>query len=256
MAQQKTMATCQECGAKVRKENLKGHIEKVHRKNEAAAAKPAQGSQKPVRPRVKEGRKVSPWPAIALAAIMALSSVGAYAILTQKPSTPSNQNPTTGNRKAVIATNMGTFTIELYEDKAPRTAGNFINLAKSGFYNGLIFHRIVSNFVIQGGGFDQSKTPKTSQTVNWENTGLKNKQYTVAMARSGDPDTSQGANTATSQFFVNLVDNPSLDNYAYPFVVFGKVIEGMSVVDAIGLVSVDGEDWPTSPVIMNTVTII
>ncbi len=256
MAQQKTMATCPDCGAKVRKENLKGHIDKVHRKGEAAGARPAQGSQRSVRPRVKLGKKVSPWPAIALAAIMALSSVGAYAILMQKPSNPSNQNPPTVNRKAVIATNMGTFTIELYEDKAPRTAGNFIGLARTGFFDGLIFHRVVANFVIQGGDPNGDGSGGSSQTVNWENTGLKNKQYTVAMARSGDPNTAQGANTATSQFFVNLIDNPSLDNYAYPFVVFGKVIEGMSVVDAIGHVSVDSDDKPLSPVVMNTVTIV
>jgi len=241
------MATCPECGTKVRKENLKGHVERVHKKGVAASTRTTQGGSRPAQPRIKDTKKAGHWPAIALVVIMVLSSVGAYAILTQKP--PS------GNRKAVVATNMGTFTIELYEDKAPRTAGNFIRLAQAGFYNGLIFHRVVADFVIQGGDPNGDGTGGSGQTVNWEDTGLKNVKYTVAMARSGDPDTVQGANTATSQFFVNLQGNPSLDAYTYPFVVFGKVTGGQSVVDAIGRVSVNSNDKPLTPVVMNTVTI-
>jgi len=255
MAQQKTMTVCPECGAKVRKENLRGHVDKVHRKAAAAKEKTPEQTARPTRPRIKDRRKVSPWPAIALALLMAVSSLGAYAILTQTPSNPSNNPPPSGNRKAAIATSMGTFTIELYEDKAPRTAGNFIRLAQAGFYNGLIFHRVVADFVIQGGDPNGDGTGGSGQTVDWENTGLTNVKYAVAMARSGDPSSPQGANTATSQFFVNLKDNPSLDSYTYRFVVFGKVISGQSVVDAIGQVSVDSNDKPFTPVVMNTVTI-
>jgi cyclophilin family peptidyl-prolyl cis-trans isomerase len=245
MAQQKTMATCPECGAKVRKDNLKGHIERVHGKGATAGAKPTQDTSRPVKQKARVKGKTGRWPAIALVIIMALSSLGAYAILTQ-------HSP---NRKAVIATSMGTFTIELYEDKAPRTAGNFIRLAQAGFYNGLIFHRVVADFVIQGGDPNGDGTGGSAETVDWEATGLKNDKYTLAMARSGDPNSQQGANSATSQFFVNLKNNPSLDGYSYPFVVFGKVISGQSVVDAIGRVSVDANDKPFTPVVMNTVSI-
>ena len=244
MAQQKTMATCPECGAKVGKEKLRGHIDRVHGKGAAAGAKATQTGSKPVKPKAGYSRSRGRWRAIVLVIIMALSSLGAYAILTQH-----------SNRKAVIITNMGTFTIELYEDKAPRTAANFIGLAQGGFYNGLIFHRVVADFVIQGGDPNGDGSGGSANEVDWERTGLKNVKYTVAMARSGDPNTIQGANTATSQFFVNLKDNPSLDGYTYPFVVFGKVISGQSVVDAIGQVSVDSNDKPLSPVYMNSVTI-
>jgi cyclophilin family peptidyl-prolyl cis-trans isomerase len=245
MAQQKTMTTCPDCGAKVRKDKLRGHVERVHDKGAAAGARPKQETSRPVKPKIRGKKKMGRWPAIALVIIMALSSLGAYAILTQHPQ----------NRKAVIATSMGTFTMELYEDRAPRTAGNFIRLAQAGFYNGLIFHRVVADFVIQGGDPNGDGTGGSGQTVDWENTGLTNVKYTVAMARSGDPNSPQGANTATSQFFVNLKDNPSLDSYTYRFVVFGKVISGQSIVDAIGQVSVDSNDKPFTPVVMNTVTI-
>jgi len=251
MAQQKTMATCPECGAKVSKDRLKGHIDRVHKNNEQGA----QEEKRPPRLASKPKARVSPWPAVLIAVVMASSSLGVYWFLTQKSTNPENPQPTT-NRRAIFVTNYGSFTMELYEDKAPRTAGNFISLANRGFFNGLTFHRVVANFVIQGGDPNGDGSGGSSQTVAWENTGLKNKQYTVAMARSGDPNTPQGANTATSQFFVNLVDNPSLDGYSYPFVVFGKVTQGTSVIDEIGRVQVDSNDKPLSPVVMNSVTIV
>jgi len=250
MAQQKTMATCPECGAKVRKENLEGHIDRVHKKAAAAKEKTPEQTARSTRPRIKDQRKVSPWPAIALAALMALSSLGAYAILTQTPGNPSNNPPSSGNRKAVVATSMGTFTIELREDKAPMTAGNFIHLVQQGFYNGKGFHRVVPGFVIQGGQDPMQSVP----SISWENTGLKNVAYSVAMARTGSANNSQDKDTATSEFFVNLVNNGPLDRYIYPYVVFGQVTEGQSVVDAIGQIQVTP---PSPPVVtISSITIV
>jgi len=251
------MATCPECGAKVRRDNLKAHVEKVHRKTDQATEEGAEETSITVRRRGMAERKVSPWPAVALAVVLAVSSVGAYWYLTRSPSSPGGGSPPpAANRRAVISTNYGTFTIELREDRAPRTTANFIGLANQGFYNGLTFHRVAHDFVIQGGDPNGDGSGGSGQTVAWEGTGLKNVKYSVAMARSGDPNSAQGANTATSQFFVNLVESPSLDNYAYPFVVFGQVISGQSVVDTIGRVPVDSNDKPISPVTMYSVTIV
>ncbi len=250
MAQQKTMATCPECGAKVAKDRLKTHVERVHRKVKSEQEATAREKSKALRSSKKSKSKVSPWPAVIIAAIMASSSLGVLWYLS-KPS--ENPNPPVTNRRAIINTNYGSFTIELREDRAPVATANFIKLANQGFFNGLTFHRIVADFVIQGG--DGGSTQK----ISWENTGLKNKKYTVAMARSADSkgnyDTLESANTATSQFFVNLKDNPNLDSYAYPFVVFGAVIQGQSVVDTIAQVPVNGET-PVSPVTMYSVTIV
>ncbi len=250
---QKTMATCPECGAKVRKDNLKGHIERVHRKVEEAPKEKPKSMTRRQKPR----RTVSPWPAIFIGLILGLSAIGVLAY-TQMMSSPSNSGtPSTGNKIAIVSTNYGPFKIQLRVDKAPITAGNFISLAESGFYNGLTFHRVVrsSIWVVQGGDPNGDGTGGSGQTIPWENTRLENVKYSVAMARSGDPNTDEGANTATSQFFINTKDNPGLDYYAYPFVVFGEVIEGQSVVDAIGQVPTDSNDRPMSPVIMNTVVI-
>jgi len=241
------MATCPECGAKVRKDNLKGHINKVHKKLEERPEDLAE-KKTPSRIKVKKSRTVNPWPAIAIGVIMASVILGAYAYITFFSGGSENM--------VIVSTNYGTFKIELRKDRAPTTAGNFINLVKQGFYNGLTFHRIVPDFVIQGGDPNGDGSGGSDQNVPWENTGLKNVKYSVAMARSGNPDSAQDSGTATSQFFVNLKDNPSLDNYAYPFVVFGHVIEGQSVIDAIGQVPTDANDRPINPVIMYSVTIV
>ncbi|UCG71158.1 MAG: peptidylprolyl isomerase [Thermoplasmata archaeon] len=158
-----------------------------------------------------------------------------------------------------MTTTLGTIKIELDTEKAPNTAGSFIDLANSGFYNGIIFHRVVPDFVIQGGGFTADGNQKSSDQIPWEGTGLQNTRYTIAMARSGNPDSESDSGTATSQFFINTVDNPSLDNYAYPFVVFGRVIEGFSVADAIEALptgTYNGmEDWPDDPPVITSVVI-
>jgi cyclophilin family peptidyl-prolyl cis-trans isomerase len=140
----------------------------------------------------------------------------------------------------------GDIVLELYTDKAPITVANFISYVNSGFYNGLIFHRVVSSFMIQGGGYDPNLVQKTTgllpAIINESRTGLSNLRGTVAMARTTLAD------SATSQFFINDVNNTFLD-YGYPaydnysgryytqvgYTAFGKVIAGMSVVDAISI---------------------
>ncbi len=162
----------------------------------------------------------------------------------------SRGEPKVKNSKiAIFETNLGSFEVELDTDNAPVTAGNFIDLAESGFYDGLTFHRVAEDFVIQGGDPEGDGTGGT-ETIPWENTTLKNKKYTIAMARKGnDP------NSASCQFFINLKDNENLDNYDPPFVVFGKVIDGFDVVDEISsLVPASAERYdgpPTEDVTMN-----
>jgi len=244
------MATCPECGAKVRRDNLKAHVEKVHKKTDRAEEEGAEEGSRTVRRRGKVERKVSPWPAVGLAVVLAVSSVGAYWYLTQssRSSGGGGGQQSHGNPVAVIDVNngtyYGTFRIELRIDVAPKTVNNFVNLANRGFYNGLTFHRISSNpHVIQGGA--GGSVP----SIPWESTGLKNVAYSVAMARAQSPD------SATSQFYINTADNLYLDSGQYPYVVFGIVTDGRDVVDVLSRVPVDGET-PREPVVMTSVRII
>jgi len=132
----------------------------------------------------------------------------------------------------IITTNYGKFTIELYADKAPKTVENFLSYVNSGFYTNTIFHRVIDGFMIQGGGFEPGMKQKATKdnVENEAKNGLKNEPYTLAMARTSDP------HSASSQFFVNVKSNSFLD---YPgqdgwgYCVFGKVTEGMEVVDKI-----------------------
>jgi len=142
------------------------------------------------------------------------------------------------NPVVVMDTSMGTFKIELYEDKAPITVKNFLGYVDDKHYDGTIFHRVIPTFMIQGGGYTaDKKEKKTKDPIKNESTnGLSNQKYTIAMARTGVPD------SATSQFFINVTDNPNLDR-AFPrgdgvgYCVFGKVIEGQDVVDKIKAVA-------------------
>jgi peptidyl-prolyl cis-trans isomerase B (cyclophilin B) len=134
----------------------------------------------------------------------------------------------------LMKTTQGDIKLELDAEKAPNTVSNFLKYAGSGHYNGTIFHRVISNFMIQGGGFDRNMSQKkTLKPVDNEaSNGLKNVRGTIAMARTSDP------HSATSQFFINVADNGSLDFKAptaqgWGYCVFGKVVEGMDVVDAI-----------------------
>jgi len=137
------------------------------------------------------------------------------------------------NPTVVMTTSAGTLTIELYEDKAPITVKNFLGYVDDKFYDGTIFHRVISNFMVQGGGFlPGMNQKKTKANIKNESTnGLSNKVGTLAMARTSVPD------SASSQFFINLVDNEFLDRAksqdGVGYCVFGKVTEGMDVVNKI-----------------------
>jgi len=166
-----------------------------------------------------------------------------------------NGNGTADNSIAVIDTSMGTIKVELYEDKVPNTCENFINYANDGFYDGLVFHRVIDDFMIQGGGFYPNGTKKdTNDPINLEiNEEVRHVDGAIAMARTNDP------NSATSQFYI--CDGPQSfldDNYA----AFGKVIEGIDVVRAIALLDPEKtttkygmQNWPIDDVIINSITI-
>ncbi|MCL2310282.1 MAG: peptidylprolyl isomerase [Proteobacteria bacterium] len=133
-----------------------------------------------------------------------------------------------------VRTNYGDFTIELNGKQAPKTVANFLQYVRDGHYNGTIFHRVISNFMIQGGGFlpGMKEKPTRDPIDNEANNKLKNEIYTVAMARTTEP------HSATSQFFINVQDNAFLDfksatPQGWGYCVFGKVVEGESVIDDI-----------------------
>lgn len=165
-------------------------------------------------------------------------------------------NITNKSNVVVFKTNYGTFEVLLNETAAPKTVENFRKYVNSGFYNGLIFHRVIPDFVIQGGGFYPNMTKKkTLPPIPIEsNNGLSNKKYTIAMARTTDP------NSATSQFFINLKDNNFLD-YKDPqnpgYTVFGKIISGFDVINKIAKVNTTNvgyyQNVPVKPVIIEKV---
>ena len=133
-----------------------------------------------------------------------------------------------------LTTNFGDITLELDAEKAPITVANFLQYVESGYYDGVIFHRVIDGFMIQGGGFDANMKQKATKAEikNEADNGLGNDKYTVAMARTSIPD------SASSQFFINVGDNDSLNHTAptssgWGYCVFGKVVEGMDVVDKI-----------------------
>lgn len=154
-----------------------------------------------------------------------------------------------GNSIAVFQTSMGTFRVELFEDRMPVTAGNFKKLAEEGFYGNLTFHRIISGFMIQGGDPTGTGTGGPGYTIEdefVEGEGLSNVKGTLAMANTGQPD------SGGSQFFINLADNTYLDFDKPPqssrHPVFGRVISGMDVVEAIGRVETDQSGSPAEDV--------
>lgn len=163
----------------------------------------------------------------------------------------------TSHPQVILHTSKGPITIELYPDKAPVTVANFLKYAKSGFYNGTIFHRVIKRFMIQAGGFtkDMHKKPTGDPIVNESGNGLHNDRYTVAMARTGDPD------SATSQFFINTRMNGSLDALGTRpgYAVFGAVVDGQYVVSAIDKVKTHRvgqyNDVPIKPVLIESVEV-
>lgn len=159
------------------------------------------------------------------------------------------------NPVVVMETSMGTIKIELDEAKAPITVKNFLGYVKDKHYDGLIFHRVIDGFMIQGGGFEPGmKQKKTKDPIkNESNNGLSNAKYTIAMARTSDPD------SATAQFYINVKDNNALDatDGQAGYAVFGKVIEGKDVVDKIKAVKTGTKagfrDVPNEDVVIKSV---
>jgi cyclophilin family peptidyl-prolyl cis-trans isomerase len=161
------------------------------------------------------------------------------------------------NPRVVMETNYGKITVELYADKAPISVKNFLHYVDDKHYDGTTFHRVIADFMIQGGGFEPGlKEKKTRDPIkNEAGNGVKNERGTIAMARTNDAD------SATSQFYINTVDNKKLDrantkdNVGYA--VFGRVIDGMDVVDAIRRVKTEDvpghEDVPVKDVIIRSV---
>jgi cyclophilin family peptidyl-prolyl cis-trans isomerase len=168
----------------------------------------------------------------------------------------SEQNP-----QVLLETSMGNITVELFKDKAPITVKNFLGYVKEGFYDGLIFHRVIKEFMVQGGGMTEEleqKKPKFA-IKNEATNGLSNTRGTLAMARTAVVD------SATSQFFINVVDNTFLNHQgkkpdAYGYCVFGKVVDGMDVVDQIRSVKTGNKnghsDVPVEPVFIKTARVI
>ncbi len=165
--------------------------------------------------------------------------------------------------KVLVKTSLGDMTIELYPDKAPKSVENFLAYVNSGFYDGTIFHRVIDNFMIQGGGFtrDLRQKPTRPAIPNEAKNGVSNTRGTLAMARTGDP------NSATAQFFINVVDNPRLDytsdasGATWGYAVFGKVVSGLDVVDKIKAVPTGAQgpfksDVPTTPVVIEKISVI
>ncbi|OHC73833.1 MAG: peptidylprolyl isomerase [Rhodoferax sp. RIFCSPLOWO2_12_FULL_60_11] len=163
-----------------------------------------------------------------------------------------------------FATTAGDFVVEVYPDKAPKTVDNFLQYVKDKHYDGTIFHRVIPNFMIQGGGFDaQYVQKKTRAPVPHEGRealakgGQKNVVGTLAMARTNDPQ------SATAQFFINVKDNAFLDPTAdqYGYTVFGKVTSGMDVIQKIKAVPTGpagpfGSDVPKTPILINSATLV
>jgi cyclophilin family peptidyl-prolyl cis-trans isomerase len=161
----------------------------------------------------------------------------------------------------LIETSQGNITVELYPEKAPKTVANFLKYVEDDFYSNTIFHRVINNFMIQGGGFEKDLTEKNTRAPipNEAANGLLNETGTIAMARTSDPD------SATAQFFINLTNNQFL-NYTSPdpeligYCVFGKVTAGLDVVKKIGLMptgSMRGfSDVPVKPIIIRSVKVI
>jgi len=174
--------------------------------------------------------------------------------------TEGNSNMTTEPR-VKLQTNHGDIVIQLNAEKAPKTTANFLEYVREGFYDGTIFHRVINNFMIQGGGFEAGmKQKKTRQPIeNEANNGLRNDRYTIAMARTSDP------HSATAQFFINVADNDFLNHTAptsngWGYAVFGQVVEGTETVDKIKAVKTGSrgfhQDVPAEDVVIEKATVV
>ena len=156
------------------------------------------------------------------------------------------------NPELKIITNQGDITIELFADQAPISVKNFLDYVDSGFYEGTVFHRIIADFMVQGGGFTTDMKRKTTRPsiVNEADNGLKNDRGTLAMARTSV------VNSATSQFFINVKDNAWLNHNPrnFGYAVFGRVTNGMDIVDKLSKVATGRQDRPISPIVIRSIT--
>lgn len=163
------------------------------------------------------------------------------------------------NPRVEMKTSQGTMIIELYQDKAPKSVENFLQYAKDGFFDGTIFHRVIPDFMIQGGGFGPDMKQKATRAPipNEAKNGLKNELGTLAMARTSDP------HSASAQFFINLkhnsfLDFPSRDGWGYA--VFGKVVQGFDVVETIAKLPTSNngphQNVPTKPLLIDSVKLL
>jgi peptidylprolyl isomerase len=191
------------------------------------------GKRKTYRSKSRKSRKLPL--AIGLLIIIGVVAVAVYMFSMNNPSGSGDSNTPAG--KVLLQTSMGDITIQLRDDK-PITTGNFKNLVQQGFYDGTIFHRVVADFVVQGGMNTSASVATIPDEVGSNN---HNDRGTVAMAKTSQP------NSATSQFYINVKDNNSLDS---GYTVFGTVISGMNVVDAISNVPVNGEQPVTDVVLI------
>ena len=171
------------------------------------------------------------------------------ALLLGMPAAQGASGTAAAHPRVALDTSKGKIVIELYPDKAPKTVANFLQYVKSGHYDGVIFHRVIPGFMVQGGGFtpDMKQKPTKPPIANEADNGLTNDRGTVAMARTSDP------NSASAQFFINVVDNGFLNfksktPQGWGYTVFGKVVEGMDVADAIAAVKTKAQDVPVEPI--------
>lgn len=195
-----------------------------------------------------------------IAACMATPMMSSPAMAADS-STSSEGTSMSTSPRVQLQTNQGTILIELNAEKAPNTVANFVDYVSSGFYDGTVFHRVINNFMIQGGGFEADMKQKSTNAPvkNEADNGLKNDKYTLAMARTSDP------HSATAQFFINVADNDFL-NFTAPtangwgYAVFGRVIEGMDVVDKIKTVRTGNkgfhQDVPVEDVVLEKATLV
>jgi peptidyl-prolyl cis-trans isomerase B (cyclophilin B) len=197
-----------------------------------------------------------------MALVTAVSLLGALAAPARAEEAQKEAKETKAmkNPIVVIKTSKGEIEAELFADKAPITVENFVTYAKAGHYDGTIFHRVIPNFMVQGGGLtpDMNQKPTRAAIKNEADNGLLNKTGTLAMARTGVVD------SATSQFFINTVDNPFLDHKSktpqgYGYAVFGTVTKGMDVVKSIEGVKTSNkgmhQDVPVEAVLIESVTV-
>ncbi len=156
-----------------------------------------------------------------------------------------------------IKTNKGTMLVELYPEKAPKTVDNFLQYVTSHHYDGTIFHRVITNFMIQGGGMDKdlNERPTRPPIRNEADNGLTNSFASIAMARTGDP------HSATSQFYINVANNTSLNHSeksdrGWGYCVFGKVVKGMEVAEHISHLPTDGGDLPIQTILIEYIKVV